>query len=125
MAWQPLGSMSTARLKGGERPPPKIGGIRGSTHSHIVGRWWKTGCRRTPDISANALMQRLCEQFPDVYPTGAQLRTLQRRVQLWRNEQVKRLISQASDNGTHLTGSEIASVSPNVEAMTNIGEGKI
>ena len=44
-----------------------------------------------PDVTAKALMQRLCKQFPDVYPTAAQLRTLQRRVQLWRNEQVKRL----------------------------------
>ncbi len=78
-----------------------------------------------PDITAKALMQRLCEQLPDVYPTGAQLRTLQRRVQLWRNEQVKRLIFQASGNGTHLTGSEIASVIQNVEATTNIGEAKI
>jgi hypothetical protein len=42
-----------------------------------------------PDVTAKALMQRLCKQFPDVYPTAAQLRTLQRRVQLWRNEQVK------------------------------------
>jgi len=41
-----------------------------------------------PEITANAVMQRLCDQIPDVYPTGAQLRTLQRRVQLWRNEQV-------------------------------------
>jgi hypothetical protein len=38
-----------------------------------------------PETTAKALMQRLCEQFPDVYPTGAQLRTLQRRAQLWRN----------------------------------------
>jgi len=40
-------------------------------------------------------MQRLREQLPDVYPTGAQLRTLQRRVQLWRAEQVRRLIFEA------------------------------
>src|SRR5437016_6257392 len=56
-----------------------------------------------PDITAKLLMQRLGEQFPDVYPTGAQLRTLQRRVQLWRNEQVKRLISRPAI----LTSSEI------------------
>ena len=74
--------------------------------------------RAEPDITAKVLMQRLCEQFPDVYPTGAQLRTLQRRVQLWRNEQVKRLIFQASD--THLASSEIASLSQNGEATTNI-----
>src|SRR5262249_56546757 len=28
-----------------------------------------------PDVTAKALMQRLCEQFPDVYPTGPHLRT--------------------------------------------------
>ena len=61
-----------------------------------------------PDVTAKALMQRLREQFPDAYPTGAQLRTLQRRVQLWRNEQVKRLIFQTSD--AHLTSSDIPSV---------------
>ena len=60
--------------------------------------------RAEPDITATALMQRLREQFPDVYPTGAQLRTLQRRVQLWRNEQVKRLIFQSTH--TQATGSE-------------------
>src|SRR5438132_2171210 len=71
-----------------------------------------------PEVTAKALMQRLCVQFPDVYPTGAQLRTLQRRVQLWRNEQVKRLIFQAS--GTALTSSDALSVNHNGEATTNI-----
>ena len=42
-------------------------------------------------------MHRLCGLFPDVYPTGSQLRTLQRRVQLWRNEQVRRLIFAVAD----------------------------
>jgi hypothetical protein len=74
--------------------------------------------RAEPDVPAKALMQRLCEQFPDVYPTGAQLRTLQRRVQLWRNEQVKRLIFQAS--GTPLTSSDALSVNHNGEGTTNI-----
>jgi len=45
--------------------------------------------------------------------------TLQRRVQLWRNEQVKRLIFEAC--GIHPPGPEIASLSLNVEATTNIG----
>ncbi len=69
----------------------------------LVEGWLQT----EPGVTAKALMQRLREQFPDVYPTGAQLRTLQRRVQLWRNEQVKRLIFQASD--IHLTSSDIPS----------------
>jgi hypothetical protein len=63
-------------------------------------------------------MQRLRERFPEVYPTGAQLRTLQRRVQLWRNEQVKRLIFEAS--GIHLMDSESTSTNHNGEATTNI-----
>jgi hypothetical protein len=71
-----------------------------------------------PDVTAKALMQRLCEQFPDVYPTATQLRTLQRRVQLWRNEQVKRLIFQSS--GTPLISSDALSVNHNGEATTNI-----
>ncbi len=45
-----------------------------------------------PEITAKQLMVRLREQLPDVYPTGVQLRTLQRRVQAWRAEQVRRLI---------------------------------
>jgi hypothetical protein len=75
------------RPRGGERQPPNTGGAPGLTHSHIVGRWWKTGSGGNLISLPSMLMQRLCEQFPDVYPTGAQLRTLQRRVQLWRNEQ--------------------------------------
>jgi hypothetical protein len=71
-----------------------------------------------PEVTAKALMQRLRDQFPDVYPTGAQLRTLQRRVQLWRNEQVKRLIFQTS--GIPLTSSDAPSVNQNGEATTNI-----
>jgi hypothetical protein len=55
--------------------------------------------RAEPDVTAKALMQRLREQLPDVYPTGAQLRTLQRRVQLWRAEQVRRLIFEATEPG--------------------------
>ena len=60
--------------------------------------------RAEPEVSAKTLMHRLCGQFPDVYPTGAQLRTLQRRVQLWRNEQVKRLIFEST--GSQAAGSE-------------------
>jgi hypothetical protein len=55
--------------------------------------------RAEPDVTAKALMQRLREQLPDVYPTGAQLRTLQRRVQLWRADQVRWLIFEATDPG--------------------------
>ena len=85
--------------------------------------WWRTRIdpfaytwpmveewlRAEPDVTAKILMRRLCEQFPDVYPTGAQLRTLQRRVQLWRNEQVKRLIFEST--GSRVSGSDPAPVS--------------
>jgi hypothetical protein len=111
-----------------DRPPQ---GRRKAATRH----WWRTRIdpfayswplvedwlRVEPDITAKVLMQRLCERFPEVYPTGAQLRTLQRRVQLWRNEQVKRLIFQASD--TSLTSSDTLSVNQNnEEATTNIDE---
>jgi hypothetical protein len=56
--------------------------------------------RAEPDITAKTLMQRLRELLPDVYPTGRRLRTLQRRVQLWRAEQVRRLIFEATAPGT-------------------------
>jgi predicted nucleic acid-binding Zn ribbon protein len=78
----------------------------------MVEKW----LRADPDVTAKILMRRLCEQFPDVYPTGAQLRTLQRRVQLWRNEQVKRLIFEST--GARVSGSGPAPVSQNVEATT-------
>lgn len=61
--------------------------------------------RAEPEDTAKTLRHRLCGQFPDVYPTGARLLTLPRRVQLWRNEQVKRLIFQAT--GIEMPGSEI------------------
>jgi hypothetical protein len=94
-----------------DRPPQ---GRRKAAIKH----WWRTRIdpfaytwpmvedwlRAEPELTAKALMQRLCRQFPDVYPTGAQLRTLQRRVQLWRNEQVKRLIFEST--GAQATGSE-------------------
>jgi hypothetical protein len=93
-----------------DRPPR---GRRKSATNH----WWRTPIdpfthtwslveewlRAEPDLTAKALRQRLCQQFPDVYPTASQLGTLQRRVQLWRNEQVKRLIF-ASPSG-HMAAS--------------------
>jgi hypothetical protein len=50
-----------------------------------------------PEVTAKALMKRLFEQFPDACPTGAQLRTLRRRLQQWRDEQMKRLIFQGGE----------------------------
>jgi hypothetical protein len=37
-------------------------------------------------------MARLSRELPDLYPTGAQLRTLQRRLQTWRTEKAKELV---------------------------------
>ena len=113
-----------------DRPPQ---GRRKTVAKH----WWRTRMdpfayswplveewlRAEPDVTAKALMQRLCERFPDVYPTGVQLRTLQRRVQLWRSEQVKRLIFEST--GAHVGSSEGAPVSQNVEVTTTRGEAKI
>ena len=92
--------------------PPQGRGKAATKH------WWRTRIdpfaytwpmveewlRAEPEVSARTLMHRLCGQFPDVYPTGAQLRTLQRPVQLWRNEQVKRLIFEST--GAQAAGSE-------------------
>lgn len=117
-AWQSL-----------DRPPQ---GRRKAATNH----WWRTRVdpfahtwtmveewlRAEPEVTARTLMHRLCGLFPDVYPTGAQLRTLQRRVQLWRNEQVKRLIFAAT--GIEIAGLETALVSQNVEKTTISGEVK-
>ena len=48
--------------------------------------------RSEPGVSAKELMDRLAAMFPDVYATKAQLRTLQRRVKVWRSERAKELI---------------------------------
>ncbi len=98
--------------------------------------WWRTRVdpfthtwpmveewlRAEPEVTAKTLMHRLCGLFPDVYPTGSQLRTLQRRVQLWRNEQVKRLIFAGAD--IEILASNTALVSQNVVKTTTSGEVK-
>jgi hypothetical protein len=45
-----------------------------------------------PSASARAVMGRLAAMAPDGYASKAQLRTLQRRVKVWRAERVKELI---------------------------------
>ena len=44
-----------------------------------------------PDITAKALFTRLQQEYPDAFSAG-QLRTLQRRVRLWRQGMARRLI---------------------------------
>ncbi len=45
-----------------------------------------------PNLAAAELLVRLRAQLPDLYPTGAQLRTLQRRVKSWRAGWARRLV---------------------------------
>ena len=45
-----------------------------------------------PYITARGLMNRLAAMIPDEYADKAQLRTLQRRVKIWRAERAKELI---------------------------------
>ena len=45
-----------------------------------------------PNITAKELMVRLSNQLPDLYPTGAQLRSLQRRVKVWRAKWARQLV---------------------------------
>jgi hypothetical protein len=123
-----LDGLATA-WQGIDRPPR---GRRKSATKH----WWRTRIdpfayswplveewlRAAPDTPPKALMQRLREQFPDVYPTGAQLRTLQRRVQLWRHEQIKRLIF--ASTGAPVSGAEVPLARQNLEATTIQSEVK-
>lgn len=45
-----------------------------------------------PNLAASELLMRLRQRLPDVYPSGAQLRTLQRRVRAWRAERARQLV---------------------------------
>ena len=45
-----------------------------------------------PNLAASELLTRLRQLLPDLYPTGAQLRTLQRRVKAWRAERARQLV---------------------------------
>ena len=45
-----------------------------------------------PNLAASELLTRLRQCLPDLYPTGAQLRTLQRRVKTWRADRARQLV---------------------------------
>jgi hypothetical protein len=49
-----------------------------------------------PNITVKELMMRLSKRLPDLYPTDAQLRSLQRRVKAWRAQWAKQLVFAAS-----------------------------
>jgi hypothetical protein len=58
-----------------------------------------------PNITAKELMARLSNQLPDLYPTGAQLRSMQRRVKVWRAQWARQLVFTASSAGRADLGS--------------------
>ena len=93
-----LAGLSTA-WKAGEVRPTHRKEAR-ATH------WWKTRADpfehawpvvegwlvSEPTVTARELMDRLALMVPDAYASKAQLRTLQRRVKVWRAEKAKDLI---------------------------------
>jgi hypothetical protein len=74
-------------------------------------RWWRTRVdpfvhswslvedwlRAEPDASPKELLGRLRRALPEEFPSNAQLRTLQRRIQAWRAERAHRLIYPAGE----------------------------
>jgi hypothetical protein len=75
--------------------------------------WWKTRAdpfaeswplveawlTAEPNLVAGELLTRLNQRLPELYPTGAQLRTLQRRVKAWRAERARQLVFAAASAG--------------------------
>ena len=49
-----------------------------------------------PNLTAAELLTQLRQRLPDHYPTGAQLRTLQRRIKAWRAERARELVFAAT-----------------------------
>ena len=52
-----------------------------------------------PNLAAGKLLTRLRQRLPDLYPTGAQLRTLQRPVKAWRAERARELVFAVTSAG--------------------------
>jgi hypothetical protein len=52
-----------------------------------------------PNITAKEILARLSNHLPDLYPTGAQPRSLQRRVKAWRTEWARQLVFAATSAG--------------------------
>ena len=62
-----------------------------------------------PNLTAKELLTRLGQRLPDLYLTGAQLRTLQRRVEAWRTQWARQLVFAATaDQQAHLEAKAIA-----------------
>ena len=97
-----------------QRPAPKV-------------RWWRSrkdpfehtwpALRRwveaEPDLTARELLQRLQADYPGTYPEG-QLRTLQRRLKVWRSEMARELIfgTSAVPNGAAIGAATSAPTRP-------------
>jgi len=93
IAWQDPGTRPTATdkpraLRGRRRPDPL------AEESDQLKRWFKEEPWRT----SRELLEKLQAQQPGAYPDGL-LRTLQRRVKIWRSEQARALV---------FTGSSVA-----------------
>jgi len=103
-------ALKTAWTNGTPRPTEKRAAPRV--------RWWRSRkdpfestwlevrqwAEAEPALTARELLQRLQAQYPDSYPDG-QLRTLQRRLKIWRAQMAKELIlgTTAEDNRRQLT----------------------
>jgi len=59
-----------------------------------------------PSLAAGELLTRLRQRLPDLYPTGAQLRTLQRRVKAWRADRARQLVFAATSAQPGTLGSQ-------------------
>lgn len=93
-----LSSLSTAWASGEVRPthrkqPGAAHEWRSRTdpfeHTWPVVLQW---LEREPTVTTSEIMGRLAVMVPDVYASGAQLRTLQRRIKQWRAKKAKELI---------------------------------
>ena len=89
-----------------QRPAPKV-------------RWWRSRkdpfantwpevrqwADAEPDLTTRQLLQRLQARYPGLYPDG-QLRTLQRRLKVWRGQIARELIlstsAEANSAGQHV-----------------------
>jgi hypothetical protein len=75
-----------------QRPAPKVRWWR-SRKDPFEGTWpeLRSWAEAEPNLTARQLLQRLQTRYPSSYPDG-QLRTLQRRLKIWRGEMARELI---------------------------------
>ena len=75
-----------------QRPAPKVRWWR--SRKDPFERTWpelRSWAEAEPNLTARQLLQRLQARYPSSYPDG-QLRTLQRRLKIWRGEMARELI---------------------------------